>query len=95
MIAHMTLDHGFGKACRGLALGVLLIGAGACGDAEIGEECDDVGSTDECEDGAICTNEETGSVCRALCTDDTQCPETQACNGISGTNVKSCQPKKL
>jgi len=91
----MKLEHGFARTLPALALGVLLVGAVACGDAEIGEECDEVGSSDECEDGAICTNEETGAVCRAICTDDAQCPADHECNGISGTNVKSCQPKKV
>jgi hypothetical protein len=76
-----------------IASGVLF--ALGCGDAEIGEECEGVGSTEDCEDGAICTNEETGAVCRALCADTTQCPPAHTCNGVSGTNLKSCQPDKL
>ena len=66
-----------------------------CGDAEVGEECDEVGSGDDCEDGAICTNEETGAVCRSLCTDTADCPAAHACNGVANTNVKSCQPEKF
>jgi len=64
----------------------------ACGDAEVGEECDDTGSRDECEDGAICTNEGTGAVCRMLCDETSQCPPHHACNGVSSSNLKSCQP---
>jgi hypothetical protein len=67
MLTRMKLHNDRGKAFRGFALAIALVGSIACGDAEIGEECDDVGSTD--------------------------CPETHACNGISGTNQKSCQPK--
>jgi hypothetical protein len=66
----------------------------ACGSAEVGEECDEAGSTDECEDGAICTNEESGAVCRALCKETEECPAQHACNGVSGSNLKSCQPDK-
>jgi hypothetical protein len=73
---------------------VLALVAG-CGSAEIGEECDDVGQSDECEDGAICTNEESGGVCRAVCAETADCPSGHTCNGVSGTNVKSCQPDEL
>jgi hypothetical protein len=73
---------------------VLALVAG-CGSAEIGEECDDVGQSDECEDGAICTNEESGGVCRGVCAETADCPTGHTCNGVSGTNVKSCQPDEL
>jgi hypothetical protein len=66
----------------------------ACGDADIGEECDDAGETDECVDGAVCTNDGEGSVCRALCLEQEDCPNDEACNGIEGTSLKSCQPDK-
>jgi hypothetical protein len=64
----------------------------ACGGAEIGESCDDVGSTDECVDGAVCTNEDRGARCRSLCEEQNDCPADHSCNGISGTSRKSCQP---
>ena len=67
----------------------------ACGEAEVGEACDDAGSTDECEDGAICTNENEAAVCRFLCKDTVQCPAAHSCNGVSGSSLKSCQPDKL
>jgi hypothetical protein len=63
-----------------------------CGSPDIGEECDDVGSTDACEDGALCTNEDQGAVCRKLCDATEDCPANHSCNGVSGTNLKSCQP---
>jgi hypothetical protein len=66
--------------------------ATACGDPEIGEECDDVGSPTECESGAICTNENGQSICRAACVEQEDCSPAYACNGVSGTNLKSCQP---
>jgi hypothetical protein len=66
---------------------------GGCGGAEVGEACDDVGSTDECVDDAVCTNEEgEGAACRLLCDEHADCPEDHDCNGVSGSNRKSCQP---
>ncbi len=64
-----------------------------CGSAEVGEDCDDIGDNDECEDGAMCTNEDGGGVCRYLCDDDDHCPPNHECNGVSGSNAKTCQPK--
>lgn len=63
-----------------------------CGEAEIGEDCDESGSLDECVEGAICTNEGEDAVCRALCSEHDDCPSGQLCNGVSGSNQKSCQP---
>jgi hypothetical protein len=65
-----------------------------CGDAEVGEECDEAGETDECEDGAVCTNDGDGAVCRALCKEQEDCPNGLTCNGVSDTSLKSCQPDK-
>jgi hypothetical protein len=75
-----------------LFVGVLV--SVGCGDAEIGESCDTSGSRDDCEDGAICTNEDGRNVCRARCDDTPDCPAGHTCNGISGSNLKSCQPEK-
>jgi hypothetical protein len=71
---------------------VLLSLLPGCSSAKIGEECDDIGKSDECEDGALCTNEANGGICRAICTETIDCPAGHTCNGVSGTNVKSCQP---
>jgi hypothetical protein len=72
---------------------VFLLGIG-CGRADIGETCDRSGDEDECVDEAICTKEVDGrTTCRKRCTDDSQCPTTEKCNGVSETNIKSCQPK--
>ena len=66
----------------------------ACGGAEIGEPCDDVGSGDECVDGAVCTNEdEDAARCRQACKEQEDCPENHECNGVSNTSAKTCQPK--
>jgi hypothetical protein len=63
--------------------------------ADIGDECDKSGSKDECVDGAICTQISDGTnACRKSCTDDTECGANEQCNGVSGANTKSCQPKK-
>ena len=65
-----------------------------CGTADIGEECDGAGSTDDCVDGAICTNESDKNVCRVICEDDMDCnADTESCNGVTSSNIKSCQPK--
>jgi len=77
-----------------LMLSVLVATVACSGKSDIGESCDTAGSTDDCVDGAICTNDDTGLTCRRVCTADTQCAATEACNGVSGTNIKSCQPKK-
>lgn len=78
-----------------LALLVALASAfTACGGAEVGESCDEAGSTDECVDDAICTNEDGRAVCRILCAEQVDCPVDHSCNGVSGSNLKSCQPVK-
>ena len=92
-------DHCFKRSmptCRGIVATLLLSGVVSvgCGRAEIGEECDGVGSTDDCDEGAICTNEEGRGICRQLCTETVQCPAAHTCNGIAGTNLKSCQPER-
>lgn len=79
---------------RFVALVVAALSAFGCGKAEVGEHCDEPGTTAECEDGAVCTNEDGGGACRHLCDATAQCPAAHSCNGVSGTNVKSCQPVK-
>ena len=77
-----------------LLLGMMAaLGLFGCGHSEIGEECETAGATDECVDSAVCTNGSTGvPVCRKICTEQEDCATTENCNGISGTNMKSCQP---
>lgn len=74
---------------RSVLFGMALLGGCA---SDIGEECEDTGSSDECVDGAICTNEEGGPVCREVCDADEDCASDEHCNGVAGTNIKSCQP---
>ena len=65
----------------------------ACGnDGGVGDPCDDAGSRDECEDGAICTNEDGGDAsCRVICSDHGDCASDERCNGVEGSDTKSCQ----
>lgn len=78
-----------------LAILLLCACVHGCGGAELGESCDEVGSGDECVDDALCTNEDEGAAaCRALCDEQADCPDTQDCNGVSNSNLKTCQPKK-
>jgi hypothetical protein len=87
----------FGVLGWALALG------GCAGSSEVGEACTTPGDTEECVDGAICTNLPGGDAqatgdenqCFALCTDDDQCTDLEGCRGISGTNLKSCQPDEV
>ena len=72
---------------------VILLLLAACSDGDVGEECDTSGSTDECVEGAICTNEGDVAACRQICTDQPDCPSGEACNGVCGSNIKSCQPE--
>lgn len=68
----------------------------ACGKAEIGEECDKTGSTDECVEGGICDTlggDTAVLQCLKICTQDSDCPSTQACTGVSGSNLKACHNK--
>jgi hypothetical protein len=77
-----------------LVLAVPLLGALACigcGKSDNGEECDQM---DDCKDGLVCTTDWQGRHCRQACTAQDQCPPGFDCNGVEGTNVKSCQPQK-
>lgn len=67
---------------------------GGCARSEIGEECETSGATDECVDNAVCTNRNDGApICRKICSSQDDCATNESCNGISGTNIKSCQPE--
>lgn len=78
---------------RGLCGLWLVLAALACGgDGSVGDPCDVSGDLDECEEGAICTNENDGAACRVLCADHQDCESDERCNGVSGSNRKSCQP---
>jgi hypothetical protein len=77
-----------------LWLGAAFLLCIGCGRADLGEACDKAGDADECVDDAICTNgADDSNTCRKRCTDDAQCSATEKCNGVSATNIKSCQPR--
>jgi len=83
-----------------LAMAMLLASAAllgaACGGAEIGEACETPGETDECVDGAVCIQAVSGQdpTCFKVCASDADCnPNTEACNGVEGSNLKACRLK--
>lgn len=73
---------------------VALLALTSCGSPKIGESCKTAGDSAACESGAMCTNNSGGgNTCFKVCTADSECATTEQCNGVSGTNIKSCQPK--
>lgn len=77
-----------------MAVGSLALVMACGGTAEIGGGCDTSGAIDECVEGAICTGEGAdGASCRKLCVEQTDCADTENCNGINDSSQKSCQPK--
>jgi hypothetical protein len=78
---------------RGILFSWLLLTIAACGGSpEEGDPCDVSGDLDECEEGAICSNDGgDGNVCRFLCDDHSDCESDERCNGVEGSNRKSCQ----
>ena len=76
--------------------GLSIVLAAACGGdgALIGEACTTAGSETECVDGAVCDTVDTTVVCLEICTDQADCAANEACNGVSGSSLKACHPKK-
>ncbi len=74
-------------------LGFVLV---ACGNSDIGEDCDEEGRVGgECVDGAVCGKNNAGSlVCLKQCTTQVECSAGEDCNGVGGTSLKGCRPKK-
>lgn len=69
----------------------------ACGGTgEVGESCDTPGATDdECAEGAVCDDTETGeTLCLQTCEDQEDCAADEACNGVTGSDIKACHPKE-
>ncbi|MDH5719009.1 MAG: hypothetical protein OEZ13_00155 [Spirochaetia bacterium] len=60
---------------------------------DVGETCESLGSSDECVDEGVCGDYDGILQCLQVCTADADCSSTEACNGVSGTNIKGCQPK--
>lgn len=68
----------------------------ACGsEAALGESCDEEGVQDgQCESGLVCGKETDSSLrCQKVCSQQSDCPASQECNGLTG-NVKACRVKK-
>lgn len=76
-----------------VCLGILVP---ACA-SDVGESCATKGSTDECVDGAVCELKGTSDsepVCLKICDDSSECAATEDCNGVTGSSLKACTPKK-
>jgi hypothetical protein len=85
----------------GTFLAVLLIlgTVVACGDGDIGEDCDEEGVVGgECVDGAVCGKRDSqtagGLVCLKQCTTQADCGSGEDCNGVGSTSLKGCRAKK-
>ena len=77
-----------------LVLGILGTAAACSSRADVYQACPVSGRTDDCVDGAICAKAANGTlICQILCKDGAACPAGTDCNGVDGTNVKSCHPK--
>jgi len=69
----------------------VVFASGCGGTGGVGEACDTPGATDdECEDGSICDSTDGDTVCLQICEDQADCGEGEACNGVSGSNIKAC-----
>jgi hypothetical protein len=55
--------------------------------------CDLQGSIANCPDGTICSPFGDRLLCAPICQAQGDCREGYECNGLSGTEVKSCRPK--
>jgi hypothetical protein len=64
-------------------------------EADVGADCDEAGKTkDQCVDGAICAKNKGGDlICQKLCNEQADCEKEENCEGIEGTNQKSCRPE--
>ncbi|MBM4344294.1 MAG: hypothetical protein FJ100_13070 [Deltaproteobacteria bacterium] len=80
---------------RHLLLWAALLTGACASEGQVGDSCGAAGkSAGECASGAICTNTSGGkNYCRKVCTEQKDCAATEACNGVSGSSTKSCQPK--
>lgn len=69
--------------------------SGCASEGDIGAICDKSGDSSQCVAEALCTKDGSGAgnTCRKRCTEQANCAATEACNGVSGANLKTCQPK--
>lgn len=57
--------------------------------------CTAPGTTDVCPEGSICdTVAGTDVNCVRICRTADDCRTDQDCNGVSGSNIKACKPKR-
>jgi hypothetical protein len=68
----------------------------ACGNGDIGEDCDEEGLVGgECVDGAVCAKKDSpaaGSlVCLKQCAVPSDCGSNQTCGDVGGTSLKGCR----
>lgn len=66
-------------------------GAGA-----VGATCSQSGAAEQCAAGAVCGKPSDGTTslqCLKTCTQQTDCPADQDCNGVEGSSAKGCRPK--
>ena len=69
--------------------------AACSGRADVYEACPVSGQIDACVDGAICAKAVNGAlICQFMCNDSKNCPQGTDCQGVAGTNLKSCRPTK-
>ena len=57
--------------------------------------CTTSGATDQCPEESVCDAVAgTALNCVKICKTGTDCRSDQDCNGVSGSNIKACKPKK-
>ena len=70
----------------------------ACADGDLGESCDESGVVDgECDDGLVCGKKSDDSndlFCLKQCSAQSDCAGNEDCNGVSGSSLKACRPRK-
>ena len=71
----------------------------ACGNSDIGEECEEEGLVKgECVDGAVCGRKDgnaAGSlVCLKQCSSPADCGSGETCGTIAATSLKGCRAAK-
>lgn len=97
-VAVLTLS-----ACGGTAVGRACTADADCDAGQIcytslpggfcSKGCSESGSTTECPGGTVCSTHSTQLLCAPTCQVKTDCRTDYECNGVSGSNVKSCRPK--
>jgi hypothetical protein len=69
----------------------------ACGNADLGESCDDEGKVSgQCTDSLVCgRKEDTGGdlVCLKQCSSQADCSANEACLGVGNSSLKGCRIK--